>query len=255
MSNRESHLSPKAKKTVSIISIIIFVLFFAAIAWFVGVPMIKFVKDPEQFRLWIDSKGFGGKLAFIGMQIIQIVIAIIPGEPLELGAGYAFGAGEGLILSFIGVVIGTVIIFSMTRYLGMKLLEAFFSREKINSLKFLQNEKRLYFFVFILFFIPATPKDLLSYFGGLTKIKMHIWLLLTTFTRIPSILTSTVAGDALGDQKYGFAVITIAVTLLISGGGILTYNAITKRKNAKNAAQEAKNSEEQQNVDKIGKIS
>ena len=78
---------------------------------------------------------------------------------------------------------------------------------------------------------------------------------MTTFTRIPSILTSTVAGDALGDQKYGFAVITIAVTLLISGGGILTYNAITKRKNAKNTAQEAKNSEEQQNVDKIGKIS
>lgn len=237
MSDKDSHLSPKAKKIISIILIIIFILFFTAIAWFVGVPMIKFVKDPEQFRLWVDSHGFGGKLAFIGMQILQIVIAIIPGEPLELGAGYAFGAFEGLVLSFIGVVIGTAIIFALTRYLGVRLLEAFFSREKINSLKFLQNEKRLYLLVFILFFIPATPKDLLSYFGGLTKIKMHVWLLLTTFTRIPSIVTSTVTGDALGSQKYLFAIISAVVTLMISGCGLLVYRYIVKRKNAKREAE------------------
>mgnify|MGYP000043083382 CR=1 FL=1 len=43
----------------------------------------------------MDSHGFGGKLAMVGMMVLQVVVAVIPGEALEIGAGYAFGAGRG----------------------------------------------------------------------------------------------------------------------------------------------------------------
>lgn len=239
MNDRETHLSPKAKKIITIVSLVIFVLFFAAIAWFVGRPMLKFVKEPEQFRAWVDGHGFIGQLTFIGMQALQVVVAIIPGEPLELGAGYAFGVFGGLALCLIGVFIGGAIIFALTRWLGMKALEAFFSREKIESLKFLQNEKRLELIAFILFFIPGTPKDLLSYFGGLTPIKWYKWLLITTFARIPSIITSVIAGNALGQKDYTLAIVISAATLVISAVGLLIYGVITKKRRDKAKAEEA----------------
>ena len=239
MNDRETHLSPKAKKIITIVSLVIFVLFFAAIAWFVGRPMLKFVKEPEQFRAWVDGHGFIGQLTFIGMQALQVVVAIIPCEPLELGDGYAFCVFGGLALCLIGVFIGGAIIFALTRWLGMKALEAFFSREKIESLKFLQNEKRLELIAFILFFIPGTPKDLLSYFGGLTPIKWYKWLLITTFARIPSIITSVIAGNALGQKDYTLAIVISAATLVISAVGLLIYGVITKKRRDKAKAEEA----------------
>lgn len=244
MDRRQAHLSPKAKKIITIVSLAVMVAFFAAVAWFVGRPMLRFVREPQQFRAWVDAHGFLGKLAFIGMQVLQVVVAVIPGEPLELGAGYAFGVFEGLALCLIGVFIGGALIFAFTRYFGMKAVEAFFPREKIESLKFLQNEKRLEFIAFILFFIPGTPKDLLSYVGGLTPIKWHVWLLITTFARIPSIITSVIAGNALGSRDYKLAVIIGAATLVISAVGLAVYGVITKRRRDKAKAEDAADTEQ-----------
>lgn len=248
MEEREKHLSPKAKKIITIVSLAVLALFFAAIAWFVGRPMIRFVKEPEQFRAWVDGHGFIGQLTFIGMQALQVVVAIIPGEPLELGAGYAFGVFAGLALCLIGVFIGGAIIFALTRWLGMKALEAFFPKEKIESVKFLQNEKRLELISFILFLIPGTPKDLLTYFGGLTPIKWYVWLLITTLARIPSIITSVIAGNALGSRDYTLAIITGTATLAISVAGLIIYGVITKKRRDKAKTQESQ-AETQQHID------
>ena len=238
MNERETHLSPKAKKIITIISIAVIIAFSAVVFWFVGRPMLRFVKEPEHFRAWVDAHGFLGKLAFIGMQVLQVVFAAIPGEPLELGAGYAFGVFEGLLLCLIGVFIGGALIFAFTRFFGMKAVEAFFPREKIESLRFLQNEKRLEFIAFILFFIPGTPKDLLTYFGGLTPIKWYRWLLITTFARIPSIITSLIIGNAVVDKDYPLAVIVGAATLVISAVGVIIYGVITKKRRDKAKAEE-----------------
>ena len=80
--------------------------------------MINLAKDPETFRLWVDSHGFGGKLAMVGMMVLQVVVAVIPGEALEIGAGYAFGAWEGLLLCLIGAAIGSAIIFIFCQAFG-----------------------------------------------------------------------------------------------------------------------------------------
>ncbi|MBQ9557594.1 MAG: TVP38/TMEM64 family protein [Clostridia bacterium] len=237
MNERETHLSPNAKKIITIVSIAVMIAFFAATAWFVGRPMLRFVKEPEQFRAWVEAHGFVGKLAFIGMQVLQVVVAVIPGESLELGAGYAFGVFEGLLLCLIGVFIGGALIFAFTRFFGMKAVEAFFPKEKIESVKFLRNEKRLEFFAFILFFIPGTPKDLLSYVGGLTPIKWYKWLLITTFARIPSIITSLIIGNAVVDRDYPLAIIVGAATVALSAAGLIIYGIITKKRRDKENAE------------------
>ena len=91
-------MTDRQKKIWGIAAIIALVVFTGLLCWFVGRPMIRFVSEPDEFREWVDSHGIWGRVAFIGMVIFQIIVAIIPGEPLEIGAGYAFGALEGTIL-------------------------------------------------------------------------------------------------------------------------------------------------------------
>ena len=209
-------LSKKAKKYIAAASIAVFVLLTLAIAWFIGRPMLRFVSEPERFRAWVDSGGAMSRVYFLGMQILQVFFAVIPGEPMELGAGYAFGAVEGTLLCLIGTTAGSMIIYFFVRRFGVRAVEIFFSREKIESLHFLRSEHKRNTLMFLLMLIPGTPKDLLSYFAPLTGTGPWTWLWITTVARIPSIVTSTIGGSALG------------VTLLISGAGLLIYRRICR---------------------------
>ena len=128
----------------------------------------------------------------------------------------------------LGTTLGSILVFSFVRRFGVRAVEVFFPREKINSLRFLQNSKKLNFLVFIIFLIPGTPKDILSYCVGLTTMKMATWLLISSIARIPSIITSTIGGNALGMGEHLFAVIVFAITIVLSVGGLLLYNRICR---------------------------
>lgn len=224
-------MTEQQKRIVSTAAIAGFILFTLALGWFIGRPMLAFVSEPEQFRLWVDEHGLWGRVLFIGMVVFQIIVALIPGEPLEIGAGYAFGTVEGTLLCLLGAVIGSTLVLLLVRRYGVRLVEVFFPREKIESLSFLRDHRRLNLLVFIVFLIPGTPKDLLCYFVGLTDIRLRDWLLISATARIPSIITSTIGGDALGTQRYSFAAIVFAVTVAISMAGILLYRRICRQNN------------------------
>lgn len=223
----------KRRKIVSLVSFIILAVFFATVTFFLWKPLIGTFSEPEKFRTWIDSQGFLGKLIFIGMMMLQVVFAVIPGEPMELGAGYAFGNIEGTILCLIGAALGSTIVYLFVKRFGVKIVEAFISREKINSMKFFHQSKNLNLLTFIVFFIPGTPKDVITYFIGLTPIKLKTFLIISSIARIPSVVTSTVAGNALGTQDYKLAVIVFIVTAVVSLVGVAIYNRISKRNHEK----------------------
>lgn len=216
------------RKIFSIISILLFFIFSFAIFWFIGRKMLTFFSEPDKFRNWVDELGIKSRFIFVGMIVFQIIIAIIPGEPLEIGAGYAFGAIEGTFLCMVGILLGSIMVFLFSRYLGVRAVEAIYPREKIKQLKFLSNPKKLNALTFILFFIPGTPKDLLTYFIGLTPMKLTTWILISSIARIPSVITSTIGGNALGMKDYKFAVIAFLVTVLVSILGILIHRKISK---------------------------
>ncbi len=223
-------LSEKGKKIASILILLALVLASALVFVFLWKPLTSVVSNPQKFREFIDSFGIWGRLVFVLMVVMQVIIAVIPGEPFEIAAGYIFGSFEGTVLCLLGILIGSIIIFLLVRKFGVKLVEVFFSRDKINSLRFLNTSKKATTLCFIIMFIPGTPKDLLSYFAGLTKITLPSWIFISVFARIPSVLTSSVGGSLLGNEKYLFAIITFGVTLIVSVIGLLIYNRITKEK-------------------------
>lgn len=219
----------KTKKNVKIISFILVLIFLGLITLIIGEPMIKFVSKPEKFRLWVEDKGFLGKLAFVGMVFFQVILALIPGEPLEIGGGYAFGAVEGTVLTVIGTVLGSITVFWLVKKWGIKLCEVFFERDKLLSLKILKNKRKRNILIFLIFFLPGTPKDLITYFLGLTDIKLSTVLFLSGIARLPSIITSTLGGDALGVKQYTTAILVFAITLAVSGIGFFIYEKIINK--------------------------
>ena len=120
------------------------------------------------------------------------------------------------IFCLLGALLGSVTVFLFVKKFGMRFVALFVSEEKIRSLKFLQNEKRLNLIAYILFLIPGTPKDVMTYIVGLTPMKLSFWIFITLTARIPSVITSTIGGDALGTQNYLFAVIVFAATAVLS---------------------------------------
>lgn len=223
-------ITDKKRKILSGMVIIAFLVFCFVVGWFVGKPMLRFVEDYEGFKAWIEQSGFMGRVYFVLMVIFQVIIALVPGEPLEIAAGFAFGAIEGTILCVIGITVGSIIVFYLVRKFGIKLVEVFFSTEKIKSLKFLQNKKKVTALVFLMFFLPGTPKDLLTYFVGLTKINFWAFFFIASIARLPSIVTSTIGGDRLVEGDYFVAIVVFVVTFALSVLGWFAYTRILRSK-------------------------
>ena len=235
-------MSEKQRKNMVVLAMLVFVVFCAAVTVFVGGPMIRLARDPERFRDWVDAFGIWSRLIFVGMVVLQVIVAFIPGEPLELAGGYAFGSLEGTVWSLVGIVIGSAVVFGLVRKFGVKLVEVFFTRERIQEVAFLKNPKKTKAIAFLLMLIPGTPKDFLSYFAGLTNLRLKQWLIIVIIARIPSVTTSTISGGAAGSQNYVLAGVMLCLTLILSGLGVVYYRRICRQ-------------QEQEEVEKLKKAS
>lgn len=233
----ETTTSPASLKKSDIIKFSIFVIL---IAVFVGViiyfmPFFLSLKDEAVRMKWINqlrNQGLKGYLIAMSVQIFQVVLAVIPGEPVEIAMGFLYGTFGGLVNCLIGIFIGSLIILLLVKSLGVGFVQKLVKPDTMNKLKFLHNTKSLDMVVFILFFIPGTPKDMLTYFIPLTPMKPSRFLLISTFARIPSVITSTLTGATLGSDKWMLSIIIFAFTGLMGIVGIQINNWYMKKHSA-----------------------
>ena len=218
----------RKRKWLAGISIAVLLLLVICVTLFVSRWLRSF--SQEDFREYVRSFGVLAPVVMLGLQILQVFIALIPGEIVESAAGFVLGPWLGTAVCYLGICIASTLIFTLTRRYGVRLVEVFVAREKINELRFLNTEQKRNTLIFLLFFIPGTPKDLLTYFVGLTDIRLKTFLLLSMVARIPSVITSTFGGHLLGEERYIGAVILYGVTSLLSLLGMLGYNQYLKKK-------------------------
>lgn len=196
-----------------------------------GRSMTEFITDTESFKQWLDTyKGLSGAI-FVFIRAFQTVIKIIPAEPLEIAAGYAFGTWGGLALCSLGTFLGSLVITALARLLGSRFVSAFINEEQLKSLSIVRNRKNQRLFLFIFYLIPATPKDLLTYAAGSLKMNMAEFFIITTIARIPSIVTSTICGSQLEQNNIKAAAVVFIATALVSAICALIYNQYKKKYN------------------------
>ncbi len=189
----------------------------------ISLPYIHLLSEPEtqqKFKEWVTSLGIGGWLLVMGIQIIQIVIAFIPGEPVEILAGVLYEGFGGLFLCMIGCVIASSGVFIISKMFGTPLVIKLFKKSKLDEFSFLKDAKKLEIIVFLLFLIPGTPKDMLTYIVGASPMKITQFLAVSTFARIPSVISSTFIGSTIRQGEWKTAALIFALTAILGIMGI-----------------------------------
>lgn len=191
-------------------------------------PMMKNLASKEGRELFkekIQGSGIVGFMMLMGLEFAQVFLAILPGEPLEILAGMCYGTLGGTLFILFSVFLSTTILYFIVRKFGKNFIYEFVSKERIDKIensKIFRNPKKIEKLLIILFFIPGTPKDFLVYLGGILPVKPLRFILISTFARFPSIISSTLAGANIinGSWKaaiafYGTVFIFVIIAILI----------------------------------------
>lgn len=199
-------------------------------------PFIKKLSTKEgqiAFKNIIDKLGIWGPIVILGVQLIKIFFIIIPAEPLEILAGMCFGTFGGFILIVISAIMTTTIIMILVRKFGRKFVYKFFSKERIDKIensKMFKNPKRLEWIMVLLFIIPGTPKDIIVYLAALLPINPYRFIAISVIARIPSIISSTLAGANLALGNWHISILIYATTFALVGLAMVIINKFDKTK-------------------------
>ena len=234
----------KVKIFKIILTIVVLAIFVGLITYLF--PVMKNLSTLEgqvAFKEKVENSGIWGLMLLFGLQVAQIFLIIVPGEPIEILAGMCYGGIWGTVFIMVSACIISTVIFLLVRRFGKKFVCDFCDEEKITKIennKLFQNPKKIEIILLILFLIPGTPKDFLVYMAGLLPIKPIRFILISTFARFPSVITSTLAGENLvvGDWKKG-VILYIAILILIAII-IFIFNKFDKDKIAKRAIKSIK---------------
>lgn len=215
---------PPAKPKPNVILLSVLLLIFAVILGLslFCLPYFRSLSQPEnqeRLRAWIASLGFEGWLIFLGLQMLQIIIAFIPGEPIQMLAGVLYGTWGGIFVCLLGSFLASTLVFFFVRKGGERLVRRIFGRNKLEEYAFLRDSRRIEMVTLILFLIPGMPKDLLTYLGGLTRISPWKFLAISNLARIPALAASTLLGSSVsrGNLALTAALTFTAVVAAIAG--------------------------------------
>lgn len=209
-------------------------------------PVMKNLSTMEgqiAFKEKVGGSSALGMLSLFGLQVAQIFLIIIPGEPIEILAGMFYGGLWGTVFIMVSSSIISITIFWLVRKFGRKFVYEFCDENKVAKIeksKLFQNPKKIELIMLILFLIPGTPKDLLVYVAGLLPIKPIRFILISTFARLPSVITSTLAGDRLAVGDWKMSILLYAGILVLVAIIVLIINKFDKDKVTKDAIKNIK---------------
>jgi len=164
----------------------------------------------------VRNAGPAGVFVLLGMQFLQIVVAFIPGEVVQLAAGLMYGPLGGTLIVLLGCVISSSIIYWLVHKLGAPFVQGMVSTEHLEKFKAFEKTGKLEIIVFILFLIPGLPKDVFTYIVPLTDLSYKKFIVLTTVGRIPGVVASTYAAAGFASGDIVGPVVVLAIVALIA---------------------------------------
>ncbi len=203
----------------------------------VGVPVYVYFTYPElidhfrsleEINKLLKQYKTASIFIYIGLQVFQIVVSVLPGQALQFAAGYAYHFWLGFIFSIIGVALGTVITFYLARLLGKDALHVVFGEEKFSGFVHTLNSKRSFIVLFVIFLIPGIPKDLFTYAAGVSEIRIVPFLLLSLIGRTPAMIGSILMGSMFYNGSYVGLIIMGAAAVILFIAGLLHRDKLVK---------------------------
>jgi len=195
--------------------IILLLAFIALCAFlFVHFDLYLFFKDKNKIINFIRTSRYD-ELVFIALQIVQVVIAIIPGEISGFIGGYLYGPLWGTIYSTIGLTIGSWLAFILAHFFGEPLLEKVVKKEVFEKFDDFMEHKGL-FVSFLLFLIPGFPKDYLCYIMGVSRMPVLTFIIVSTVGRFFGTMLLSISGNMAQEEHYVLLAVVVLSAILVS---------------------------------------
>lgn len=221
---KASEKKQKRRVIISVLKILLLLLIVVGIPlylYFFRLDFLKSFNDVDAIVALLNQHKSKSIIIYISFQILQVVISVIPGQVVQMAAGYLFGFWQALLFALSGAVIGTSISFWLAKLLGRDFLHIFFGEEKMNYYIERLNSNRAYTLVFFLYLIPGLPKDMISYAAGASEMRFKAFITLSTVGRLPGMIGCLLMGTMAETENYigvgilGCAAIIACVLCLI----------------------------------------
>ena len=230
----DKHRKDKIHKRIKVISTILkFALLLLII---IGLPLYIYFFEPqlidsmssmENVNALFEHYHAESILVYIGAQILQIIICVIPGQWLQFAAGYMYGFWLGFLYSIIGAAIGSVVTYYLAKLLGRDAMHLIFGEARINEFIHKLNSKKAIVIVFLIFLIPGVPKDLCNYAAGISEMKLKPFLIVSLVGRSPGMMGSLLIGRQIEAGNYTGAIVVATVAVVLCVVGIIMRKRLT----------------------------
>ncbi len=222
----------KGKKVNIIINIIALILIISFLIWLYinyheKLELLKTEQGRDEFINILQGTGIFGSIILIFIQALQVVVAFIPGEFVELVSGAMFGPIVGLIICLIGLNLGTLIIYGLVKLFGRPFVNEN-TKDKKFKFEFLNDPNRSLIIMFFIFLMPGIPKDILIYPVPLTNVKMWKFMIVSSIARIPSVISSTFIGASIIEGDYITSIIVSVIFFILGVLGLVFNKQIYK---------------------------
>ncbi len=181
---------------------------------------------PERMVERLQEAGPAGVFVLLGMQFLQIVVAIIPGEVVQLAAGLMYGPWLGALIILVGCVCSSALIYQLVHKLGAPFVQNMVSTEHLEKFRTFEKSGKLDIIVFILFLIPGMPKDVFTYLVPLTDMDLKRFVILSNVARIPGVLASTYTAYGLAEGDIVGPIVVVAIVAIVAAVGIIFRDRI-----------------------------
>ena len=177
----------------------------------IGVPLYIFYNQRDLLQTFDSLESVNAFLAeyrsasafvYVGIQVLQIAIFIIPGQAIQLAGGYVFGFWIGFALTFGGIFLGTVFTFYLARLLGKDAVHLIIGEEKTKKTIDRLNSKKALFIIFLIYLVPGIPKDAVTYVAGVSDIDVRPFVILSMLGRLPAMAGGVMIGSMLHTGSY-----------------------------------------------------
>jgi uncharacterized membrane protein YdjX (TVP38/TMEM64 family) len=173
----------------------------------------RWISDRDQVERFVAAFGRGAPLAFMSLQVLQVVLAPVPGEATGFIGGYIFGTTRGFLYSSLALAAGSWINFAIGRFLGRRYVRRWIPTHTLTRFDNLLKRQGI-IVLLILFIFPGFPKDYLCLFLGITALPLKAFLLIASIGRMPGTLMLSLQGEFLFQKNYAVFAVVFGVTLL-----------------------------------------
>lgn len=147
-------------------------------------------------------------------QFAQIVLAVLPSEFVQIAAFLSFGPIVGFLVIYCAVVLGSAVVYFVVRY-GKNIEKHSEYEEKVNEIEKKYEKNSITMNVLLMYFLPAIPYGMISYYAANKKISFHRYLIITMIGVIPSILLTLIGTGLVKYWYFSGSIIAVLIVLIV----------------------------------------